>query len=149
MRRTKNLKVLLTTAMVALLPVACSDSSSNDSPTAPNEPLFFSGTVGDDIEGDHDFTMPDDGLVSVIVTDLDIVLFDTSLLSPDSILVGLGLGQRDEEGECDLTSNFAVAEDQVTVFRLSADNYCLTMFDSGSFPEDSILNYAIEATFTL
>lgn len=146
MRKTSPQHFLSLWLMVAaFLALGCSDSSS---PTTPGGPIIFSGTLNAQSNSSHDFEMSSDGLVRVRLTDLRLLLFDRIQADPNNLLVGFGIGQRDDAGECVLTSNFAATEGDLNVFRLSKGSYCMSMFDAGGLPEDAVLGYTIEAEFS-
>lgn len=137
---------LLLCLVPALFAAGCDSSSS---PTTPDGgPLVFSGTVTFQGTSTHNLDMFDDGLLTVTLIGLDILLFDTSQGSPSNLVVGFGLGQRDEEGECELTTNILIAENEVRVYRLSRDIYCVSIFDAGAFPEDALLRYQLQAVIS-
>ena len=130
-----------------LVALSCSGKTVS-TPTAPDGgPLEFAGTVGHMGSSAHDLVLSDDSLLSVTLEDLNILLFDTAQGSADSISLGLGLGQR-LDGECALSANFLVLEGQLTIFRLSKAAYCLSIFDPGSLPEDSVLGYRLKVEVT-
>jgi hypothetical protein len=127
--------------------MSCSGKTTT-TPTAPDgQPIQFAGTVGFKGTSIHDLVLPDDSLLSVTLTELQVLLFDSTQGPPGNITIGLGIGQR-EEGECKLTANFIVSEGQLTIFRLSKNAYCLTIFDPGFFPEDSVFGYRLEVEIT-
>lgn len=128
----------------ALTVLGCSGSS----PTSPDGPLIFTGTVSFDGDSFHDLEMFDDGLLTVTLLDLRVLIFDISQGSPANLVLGFGLGQRDEEGECNLTTNILLAEGQARVYRLSRDSYCINIFDPGALPEDALIGYDLEAAIS-
>lgn len=142
-----KLNHLLLCLLPALIAVGCSDSTTTS--TAPDgTPLVFSGTVTYQGDSIHDFEMFDDGLLSVTLTDLKLLLFDRNQSSPTNVAVGFGLGRRNDAGECVLTTNLLINKNEIRVYRLSKDNYCLSIFDVGAFPEDAIIGYEVQAMVT-
>ncbi len=143
--RSTALPLLL---VAAVFGAACSGGSSS-TPTQPDgAPLEFAGTITSAGVSAHDIVLPDDSLLEVTLAELNLLLFDTSQADPNNFGIGLGLGQRDDDGECDLTSNFVVTEGQLTIYRLSANSYCLTLFDPGFFPEDAVIGYRLTLELT-
>lgn len=143
-----DLKRPVLAACVLLAAVSCSESTTS-SPTAPDgAPLEFTGTVGFMGSSIHDLVLVEDSLLSVTLEDLRILLFDVTQGSPTNLAIGLGLGQRDDQDGCQLTANFIVTEGQITVFRVSRDAYCLTIFDQGALPEDALLGYRLKVELT-
>lgn len=138
---------LILAGCVLLTIVSCSGKTTS-TPTAPDGgPLEFAGTVGHMGSSAHDLVLPDDSLLSVTLEELNVLLFDTTQGSLSNLGLGLGVGQR-LEGECVLSANFIVREGQLTIFRLSKDAYCLTIFDPGAFPEDALLGYRLKVEIT-
>lgn len=140
---TSTIPLVLATALAV---AACSGSSS--SPTAPDGPLVFAGTVAFEGDSIHDLDMFDDGLLTVTLVRIDILLFDTTQGQPSNVVLGFGLGQRDEEGECTLSTNILMREGETRVYRLSRDLYCVSLFDPGALPEDALLRYQLEAVIS-
>ncbi len=146
--RDAKFSILLLCLVTALAAIGCSDSSS--SPTSPDGgPLVFSGTVEHQGDSIHDLDMIDDGLLTVTLTQVRVLLFDTTQGgSPANLVLGFGLGQRRQDGECLLTTNLLLQRNEVRVYRLSKDLYCLSIFDAGALPEDALISYTLLATIT-
>lgn len=142
-----KLKTFLLCLVTVLAYAGCSDTETT--PTAPDgSPLVYSGTVSHQGNSAHDLDMFDDGLLTVTLVDLDILLFDTTRGNPNNVVLGFGLGQRNDLGNCILTTNLLLARNEVRVYRLSKDNYCMSLFDPGALPEDALVGYVLQATIT-
>ena len=143
-----KLKHLLLCLLPALIAVGCSDGSTSTTTAPDGTPLVFSGTVGFQGDSFHNFLMFDDGLLSITLTELRFLLLDTTQASPTSVALGFGLGRRDDAGECILTTNVLINKNEIKVYRLSKDTYCLSIFDVGTFPEDALIGYELQAMVT-
>ena len=139
---------LLTLFLATLFVGACSDNETIT--TAPDgSPLVFTGTIPFQGNSTHDFTLVEDALLSITLAEIRILLFDRTQASPDNLTLGFGIGQRDDEGECRLTTNVLINEGQVQVYRLARDTYCLSMFDAGALPEDAVVGYELQGQISL
>lgn len=144
-------------AKLALLPLllapvlfaaGCSETSTT-SPTAPDgTPLVFAGTVTHRGTSAHDLALANDSLLSITLVEVKVLLWDVTRAPLSSLVLGLGLGQRDEQGKCALSSNVLINKDQLRIYRLSKDAYCITIFDAGAFPEDAVLSYRLQVEIT-
>jgi hypothetical protein len=137
--------VLVCLPLVASL--GCDSGSS--SPVNPDDPIILSGTVETGGRSEHEITMPADGLLRLTLADVRAILIDITQFPPDSVNVGLGLGGRNELGACILTTNFVINEGDQNVYRLSADDYCIAVFDPGFLPEDAVMGYTLELEIAL
>lgn len=150
--RIARLSPKLAPSLICLLPAlivaGCSESTTT-SPTAPDgTPIVFAGTVGHQGSSAHDIVLTDDSLLSITLAEVTILLFDITRASPANLVFGLGLGQRGDDGDCDLSSNVLVTQGQLRIYRLSKNAYCITVFDAGAFPEDALLGYRLKVEIT-
>ncbi len=146
--RIAKLTPLLLCLVPAVIAAGCSEGTTA-SPTAPDgTPLVFAGTVGFEGTSAHDIVLPNDSLLSITLVEVNILLWDVTRASTANLVFGLGLGQRDEAGECALSSNVLMTRNQLRIYRLSKNAYCLTVFDAGSFPEDALVGYRLQVEIT-
>ncbi len=146
--RIAKLIPLLVCLVPAVIVAGCSEGSTT-SPTAPDgTPLVFAGTVGFGGTSAHDLVLQSDSLLSITLVEVNILLWDITRAPTSNLVFGLGLGQRNDEGECALSSNVLLARNQLRIYRLSKNAYCLTVFDAGSFPEDALVGYRLRVELT-
>lgn len=146
MRVPLNLARIVLCCLPLIWAAACSSSTS---PTTPDGPMILQGTVEAQSSSEHDFEMPNDGLFDVRLADVRLLLVDITQVSPDDLVFGFGLGQRNDEGGCALTTNFVLLEGEKAIYRLESGDYCLTIFDPGVFPENALLGYTLEVEISV
>jgi hypothetical protein len=125
---------------------ACSEGAS---PTFPDGPAVIEGTVEHQGRSEHDFEMDNDGLFEVRLADVRLLLVDITQTPASGLTFGFGLGQRNDLGNCTLTTNFVLLEGERATYRLSNGSYCLTVFDPGVFPENALLGYRLEIQISI
>jgi len=115
----------------------------DNGPSAPSVDTFtFRGELVTDGRQIHNFALPDFEIVRVQLTDVRPILFEVTGINP-SPLIGVGVGHLAEDGECATTSSGSFREGGFRVFGLTADEYCLRVFDPNSFPEDALVEYTV------
>jgi hypothetical protein len=128
---------------VCLLFAGCSD---DDDPTSPEDVLMLRGTVESDGTSRHDLSLGDSRVGRVTVSELRGRLIQVIPGFDPSIAVGFSLGRPNETDDCVASFSSTVAEGTVFVFGLEATDYCIQMFDTGSLPDDAIVDYLLSLT---
>jgi len=135
---TSSARLALLVACLLLLP-SCSSSNPVD------ESIFLTGTVSYQGSKWHSLPLSNSGIVEIDVLTLTPQLVDiTNILNLD-LFLGLGIGQPSGE-DCVPTTQTAVQAGSRVVYGLSAKEYCILLFDTGSLPEDATVQYTLEVS---
>jgi hypothetical protein len=129
--------------LAALLTLAGCD----DSPTDPDQTLTLTGSLTRGTKIDHPLPMPHGGNVTIRLEDVTPQILDVTNFNPNNLVLLVGLGRPTVLG-CNPQSTTAMVEQTVSSYGLRAGDYCISVFDGGSLPEDSLVTYTILTEIT-
>lgn len=128
-------------AAVALCTLAL--AGCGKSPSEPSiDTLVFTGQLATDGRQIHPFVLPDFELVKIQLAKVRPILFDATGRSAQPV-IGVGIGVPQADGTCPTTFSTSFLEGGSRSFGLTADDYCLAVFDPNSFPDDALVEYTV------
>ncbi|MEM9407142.1 MAG: hypothetical protein AAGA81_13975 [Acidobacteriota bacterium] len=143
LRRLALLALLLPVLVLA----ACDDDDDpivDDGPTEelPTVTVTVTGSFGQNATSTHDFTAIASGFARMTVTELGPV---------ETVTIGLGLGQRDDEGNCVLLASdrsVTILDSFLSQGTVAESAYCVSVFDVGNLFPGNVVEYTMTIEHT-
>ncbi len=139
MNAAKRLFLLATLTATILVAGGCGSSPSN-----ADNGLSFAGQVGYRGESFHEINLTKVTAVTIDLVRVRPLLLDvTGRTTTPTITLAVGIGQV-AAGNCEETSRFNIAQGGRLFYSLNARDYCISVADNGSLPEEAKVDYALE-----
>lgn len=140
MRRALRALPLLLPLLLLLAAAGC-----DDTPTDPDRTLSFSGSIVKAQAREHSLPLGSSANVRVRLRSALLTLPETTAPVPTAVLVTLG---RATATACEGRTSSGMVAGSVISFGLEAGNYCLTVGDTGSIPENGSVEYSLDVEIT-
>lgn len=141
-------RVALLAIIALFLPLAACDDDDDpvvdDTPTeqAPTMTVTVMGSFGQNANSTHDFTAVANGFARMTIT---------ALAPVETLTIGLGLGQRDDNGNCVLLASdrsVGLRDSLLSQGLVAGSAYCVSVFDVGNLFPGNVVNYTMTIEHT-